>query len=216
MSYEIETRNHGKVPEFGFWGPDTSRIMLGDLPAMTTPQFCKYATEAIVAVAPQANANQIEQIKERIKWALEVNAGKKVRSTKSPFSFPRQLHIETISKEQIADNITFKKFLAPTSFFEELNQATVVDDKDRKVRLLEEFQVALNLDNGNIANYLKNPFRVEVDSIVMDNVYVVDCVEFTRFATQYINGGLLGSDSRGIPDYAQESFQKLKQTFSTG
>lgn len=214
MSYKIETRNHGRVPEFGFWGTDISRIMLGDLPAMTTPQFCKYATEAIAAVATQVNADQIEQIKVHIKQVLEINAGKKVRSTKNLFSFPRQLPIETTPKEQIAKDITFQRFHAPASFFEELNQARVAGDKDREMELLEEFHIALNLNNGNIVNYSENPFRVEADSIVIDNMYVIDCVKFTRFAAKYINGGTHGWDSRGIPDYAWESLERLKQTLS--
>ena len=214
MSSEIETRSHGTVPEFGFWGQDVSRIMLGDLPAMATPQFCKYATEAIAAAATQANADQIEQIKERIKQVLEINAEKKVISTKSPLSFPRQLHIETTPKEQIAKNITSQKFVAPASFFEGLKQARVAGDEDREMELWEEFEIALNLNNRNTANYSENPFRVEADSIVIGNMYVVDCLKFTRFAAKYINGGTHGWDSRGIPDYAWESLERLKQTLS--
>ncbi len=217
MSYELETKNLGKVPEFGFWGPDTTKIMLGELHGISTPQFCRYATDAIITALSLADGVQEEKIIGAIRGTLEraskINAGKKIRLTQDPLNFPRQQTIEVTDEWEASDGLTFRQISAPRSFWEELSKVIESDresDRNKASQLLEEYLLAINLSQGNIGDYLENPFRVEEASIVIGKLYVLDPIEFTRFAIHCIGGGLRGWDSRGVPDYASESLKRLE------
>lgn len=218
MSYKLETENRGGVPEFGFWGPDTTKVMLGDLPGMPTPQFCRYSVEAIITALSLADDIPKEEIRiairEGIGWASEVNAGKKIMSTQNPLNFPRQQAISLTAKEQITDEITVQGVNASRAFWEELDQAALGGDEERKAQLMEEYNLAVNASQGTTTAYPENPFSVERTNIVIGNMYVVSFAEFARFATHYIGGGFLGWDSRGVPDYAHESLERLKQALN--
>lgn len=211
MSSSIETRNRGQVPEFGFFANDTTRIMLGELPGILTGQFCKYATEAIVASLPLASAEQREKMIGMITFAVNRNEGKPVRPTQNPLNFPQQRPIEVISSEQITDRLQVEEFVAPKSFFEELREIQAGEDPKIRAQLVEEYFLGMNSSKGNTLDYPENPFEVKPTAIVMCRMYEVDFDEFAVFATSYIMGGLFGWDARGIPDYAHESLQTLKQ-----
>lgn len=63
MSTTIETSNRGNVPDFGFFGPDTRNIGMGEMPDMPLPEFCFNATEAVVKALPYCTPSQTEGIK---------------------------------------------------------------------------------------------------------------------------------------------------------
>lgn len=213
MSSSIETRNRGKVSDFGFDAADTTRIMLGKLPGMPTGQFCNYATEALVVALPLASAKQRGEIRKMIISALESNRGKPVRSTKNPLNLPRLQPIDVLSTEQVSDELQVEEFVAPQSFIEEV--AAQGEENPRRLgQLIEEMYLGMNLAKGNTIDYPENPFEVKPTAVVMGRMYEVDFDEFALFATHYIMGGLFGWDSRGIPDYAHESLQTLKQALS--
>lgn len=59
----IETLDGGEI-ETGFWGPDVSKIQLGELPLITTQQFVGYAAVALArGVIPKLDADT------RVEWA---------------------------------------------------------------------------------------------------------------------------------------------------
>ena len=204
------------MPEFGFLGPDTTKIMLGELPGMLTPQFCRYATEAIITALSSADAVLKEEVRraimESVEWLSQVNAGKKVRDTQNPLNLPKQQVIGVIGTQQFSNEITIRQVEAPRTFWNEIIQAVSERDENRIDQLMEEYNLAVNTSQGDTTDYPENPFRVEGTNIVIGGgMYVVDCTVFARFATSCIGGGLFGWDSRGVPDYAYENLQILKQ-----
>lgn len=211
MSFSIETKNRGNVSEFGFWGSDTTRIMLGELPSIPIGQFCRYATEAIVASLPLASVEQREAMKRMITFAVQRNESKVIRATTNPLDFPRHHPIDVTSTEQVSDVLQVETYRAPQGFFEELREASEKGDEDRTEQLIDEWYLGMNSSKGNTVEYSENPFEVKPTVIVIRKMYEVDFDEFALFAIHYITGGLVGWDSRGIPDYAHESLQTLQQ-----
>lgn len=79
MSIELETLNQGRVPDFGFWGPDITRVMLGDLPAMRLVDFCRYATNILITVIPLIKEVERKQIMDSVKWITSTHEKMSIR-----------------------------------------------------------------------------------------------------------------------------------------
>lgn len=206
----MEIKGRGYVPEFGFLGPDTTKVMLGELPGMPTPQFSSYATKTIVEALSLVSGDELRNaVEASIGYALEVNKDNSIRSTRSPFDLPRAQNVEVRGTSQISDDVT-AVFVNADPLFLELGEAFAEDDNDRIQSLLEEYFLALNHSQESTMDYPENPFKFEDGEIVMEGIYFVDPSEFAKFAIRYIGGGLFGWDSRGIPDYADGCLTILK------
>lgn len=79
MSIELATLNRGGVPDFGFCGPDTTRVMLGDLPAMRLIEFCNFSVDALMAVIPFIEATKRSRIMDYVKWIAAKHEKMKIR-----------------------------------------------------------------------------------------------------------------------------------------
>lgn len=194
----METRNRGPVGDFGFFSADTNRIRLGELPAMPTVQFCGYATASILAAYSHANQEERAKMKGYVASAAASINRHSIRPTETVLDLPRY-HL--LQAEIIRDQ-----------FVRELNQAIKSDDQARKDRLTDELLIALDTARGEVTqDYSQNPFTVQGSEVSIGGTYVVDIVEFTAFATNYMAGGMFGWDSRGTPDYAYLALKTLKR-----
>jgi hypothetical protein len=68
----IATADGGEI-DTGFWGPDTSKVQLGELSPITTPQFAGYASLVLAEVIPQLDpgirrelAEEVHTVRERV------------------------------------------------------------------------------------------------------------------------------------------------------
>jgi hypothetical protein len=175
MTTRIETLDGGDI-DTGFWGPDVSKIQLGDLPTMTTQQFVGYAALSLVQdIIPKLNDD------ERIQWARNV-------------SYVRQ-QVEHAPVKNVTD-----KFFA-LSADELAEQFSTVSEKDRG-ELLDELAAAV-VPIEKAIYYPESPFTVQGDgqrislSHEGETHHVIDTKDFFYLFTKIVHGGFVGWDERG-------------------
>ena len=186
MSWLLETLNHGEVPNFGFL-INTDQIMLGQLPEISTKQFCRYATETVESVFPKADLSQ---------------QGLMIGYIDSNFDKIRDLKVREIPALPIA---------IPASFFKLLEQARRSGDQVQ-LGLLEELlrNTSRRSNTPDVIDYQHTPFEVARSRVWIGGRYLVTAPEFTSFSTNYMAGGHFGWDKDlGIPEYAHSSLIRL-------
>jgi len=216
MSYSIETLNRGRKDEFGFWGPDTTRVRLGELPPMSFSQFCDYASNTLIVSLEGATQTERENIAKIVDQAVLQIKDLKVQPKKTAADFPRLHHAETeeLLAFSLSDvNLTVHKALLPTDFLEAIDDAQKAGDRDRLNDLTDELIIAINIANGQEAvDYGENPFKIMNSQISIGGKYEVDFEEFAYFVTYVLTGGLAGWGSRGIPQETHANLEKLVES----
>lgn len=187
MSLEIQSKG-GESFNAGFWGPDTTRVMLGGLPTMSLKQFCDYATQAIVGCAPELAPEQRQNCSGWVKWVRQ----------------------DALEKTPVRTTGTFRTgFEEVGTLLTEMEQA---EDPQTKAETIEALAMANSIRLGNISEvYDENPFLFRDDAISIGESYEVDPVEFVVFTTQCLHGGLFGWDEElGVPECVVAAVNQLE------
>lgn len=187
MSYRIETLNKGTIENFGFLGPDVSKIRLGEMPAIDFEDFCNWSTNTLIVALETAD----HDLKKEIETIVAGTHGKikDLSVREDPLDFrteTRRALAEAL--EKLPDNHVMK---VP---FEQM-----IEELDRSQDSWETAQ-----------HYDSNPFSIEGGHIVIGNTYKLTLREFAYFSTYVMAGGWFGWDERGIPRPARESIDKLQ------
>lgn len=167
----IETLDGGEI-ETGFWGTDISKIQLGELPLMTTPQFVGYAALALTeGIIPKLDAET------HAAWAPDA------RSLREGVENLRTLQLTGKFFMQTADELAAQYIAA--------------EDADDKAELGVALSAAA-APTEEAVYYPQNPFRVQTDGqrvgfVHEDEVrHVVDKEDFFNLAHRVISGGIMG------------------------
>ena len=216
MSWAIET-SRGEIGGFGFvFG--TSRIHLGDLPAMSVDQFAHYATEIITDSYRRATPDQKQLMQEHISYALESHrSNNSAIRNESPLHFPRHQVMKDFSvevSEDIPNTIVSQGQMDPEFIREILTQEP---NSRRGAQLMNEAEVAFqDAMFGHVIDYSSNPFRVDRQSIAIGNTYFgVPFSHFALFAAMTIAGGHYGWGEEGIPRSANTAMESLQELISS-
>ena len=214
MSRELETKNLGRVGNFGFWGPDTTRVMLGELPAIPTARFCIWSTQTMVSLLSLLKGEERERLADAIKDGIdrvrEDSSGGKIRPTRSVFDLPVSRVVEAGETIRMGEDLSVQRVGVSRDFIEDIGRVLDSGDFDGFNQLMDGYFLALGgLGGKEMGNYLENPFVIEGSGVTIAGKYSLDCEEFAWFAIGCIGGGTFGWDSRGTPDYAQESLNIL-------
>lgn len=175
MTMIINTLDGGEI-ETGFWGPDVSKIQLGELPMMTTQQFVGYAALALTReIVPKLDDET------RAAWAPDA------RSLRE-----RVEGLPVLS-------VTGKFFAQGPD--ELASQLDTVEPHDKG-----ELNAALSasvVPTDEAVYYRESPFRVQVDGqrvgfVHEDEVrHVVDREDFFNLTHSVVGGGIMGWSKDG-------------------
>jgi hypothetical protein len=191
MALMLATIDNGVI-ETGFYGPDTSKVQLGDLPPITIQQFSGFAISAARDVIPKLDPTDRQQ------WAADA----------------RTIH------ERVAALPTLRatgRFLARTQ--EELaRQMPTVEGKEDE----GEFWAALSATmapTDEALYYQDNPFIVDSEGQVSLTgeegvVHVISPVNFMNLAFRVLRGGMAGWNERGVYEEVQDSVAALDHMLS--
>lgn len=166
----IETLDGGEI-ETGFWGPDISKIQLGELPMITTRQFAGFAALALtVEIIPKLDAET------RTVWARDA----------------RSLR-ERVQGLPVL-NITGKFFTqGPDELIAQRDTVSVDDKAELDVELS-----AAAVPTDEAVHYGKSPFKVQPDGqrvgfVHDDEVrHVVDREDLFNLFYRVVGGGIMG------------------------
>lgn len=218
MSYEMETRNRGEVRDWGFFSADTSRIRLGDAPAIELHQFCDYATESLIASVDKVLPAQRQEIAEVVQIMNSRVSDLKIRTDENiAAEFPSFANVrKTELAEGEAGNLRAQVGMIhiPRNISQEIKEAEEAGDLERASLLEEALVTAFNPSGVDIQDHFENPFKVVDTHIVVADLYDVDFQEFARFAVYVMHGGFIGwRRELGIPEYAHRGLQRLAEAF---
>jgi hypothetical protein len=170
----LETIGGGEI-ETGFWGPDTSKVQLGELLPITTPQFAGYASLTLAEVIPHLDPAA------RQEWAGDV-------------------HTVRERVEALPDLPHLGKFIAQ-DLGELTSRMDTVSDEDRAELLAALKSAAVPTEQA--AYYCKNPFNVQPDgqSVSIEGEdgtsHVVTAEDFVGLTFRIMRGGMAGWDENG-------------------
>jgi hypothetical protein len=193
MSWEVQTVDSDPFSG-GFFGADTSRIMLGELPAMGIDQFAGFAGDAMAEALPHLSAKDRTEARNLVNAAKSKTDGKPVRTIESPYA-------DASSTDAMAVD---------------WGRSSRIGDKVGASLAAEGIMKAIGADIGNIStHYSENPFIVRDTTIVIGGTYEVEQLEFIYFALNYLEGGGLGwSDELGIPAAAAKAIAQIDAAFT--
>ena len=218
MSYEMETRNRGEVRDWGFYSADTSRIRLGDAPAIELHQFCDFATEVLIASVDKVSPAQRQEIAEMVQFMNSRVSDLKIRPDENIIAeFPSFANVrKTELSEGESGNLRAQVGMihVPTSITQEIREAENVGDLERASLLKEALVTAFNPSGVDVQDHSENPFKVVYTHIAVGDLYEVDFQEFAKFAVYVMHGGFIGwRRELGIPEYAHKGLQRLAEAF---
>lgn len=203
MSLTIETLNRGEVGNFGFVF-DSTRVRLGDdLPPISIPQFCQYATDTLIDLYQTSDSALKAKIAKSVQFIGSEMEGKKIRTFRAPRSFP-DLDSERVGEIDIPggrEPIEIRK----TSFPQELFSAPWTQET------AEDYMAAMSDSTGaTIRNYESTPFILKGSYVEIAKMYDVPADQFFYFASHILRGGFMGWGDLGIPDCAFRSVKRLQ------
>lgn len=190
MSFEVVTSN-GEVFRGGFFGPDTSRIMLGELPVITTKQFCEFSTEVLLEAIPGLDEDMHREIQDHVSYAQRGVEGIEEKHQENPYT-----GFESI-------DVLMRAF---SKAKEEGDEAEAQNAGEAATQAMSE------IFGNTCVLYEENPFTLRDNVIAIGEQYEVTIGEFASFVASYLKGGIIGWGSDGIPDYAAESIRRLSES----
>jgi hypothetical protein len=193
MSWEVVTVD-GDPFSGGFFGADTSRIMLGELPAMSIDQFGEFAGDAMVGVLPHLSVKDRTEARNLIEAAKRKIDGRPVRTVENPYA-------DASSADAMAAD---------------WDRSERTGDKVGASLASEGIMKAVGADLGNIStHYSENPFIVRDTTVIIGGTYEVEQLEFMYFALNYLEGGGFGwDDELGVPATAAKAIAQVDLAFT--
>lgn len=211
MSLRIETLNEGSVEDFGFSYGGVHRVLLGELPAMPTPQFCELAGKVLLEISEKLDEQDWVLLGKRLQLAFVRDEQTKVNK-ESIFDVPEDLPVQKVSREDVSDEILgalLENISLPKDLADRLEKA---GDAEKRI-IFDSLIANLIIQNGWIANpYSNSPFEIREDHVSIGGVYELSLLEFGSFVAQILAGGFFGWDQeKGMPKAAKETIRRLKQ-----
>lgn len=193
MTTIIVTLDGGEI-ETGFWGPDVSKIQLGELPLMTTQQFVHYAASVLTErVIPQLDTVT------RAQWAQDARS----------------------LREQVQDllvlQITGQFF---TQGIDELTSRIDTTSASDKGELSAALSAAV-VPTDDAVYYKENPFKVQSDGQRIGLVHeatvrhVIDREDFFNLTYSIVRGGIMGWGSHGTYQEVKEAAAQIDAALNT-
>jgi hypothetical protein len=188
----METLDGGSI-DTGFWGPDISKVQLGDLPLMTTQQFVGYAALSLIDGA----LPKLDHAK-RAEWA---DGARRVR--------------EKIKNIPIKQS-TGKFFARSADELATLMEDVAEKDKDE---LFTELAASV-VPTEDAEYYRENPFVVQGDGQRVGFVYqneiqhVVDTDDLFYLLHYVIHGGMKGWDQSGTYQEVKDMAELIDSALS--
>lgn len=193
MSMRIPTLDGGEISA-GYWGPDTSKVELGELPTMTTQQFAGYAALTLTrGIIPDLEPDT------RAKWAADA----------------RNLH--NMVKDTPTMKITGKFIGHAIGDLSALGDKVESDDS-------AEYNAILNsalVPTEDAVYYRENPFFVRPGGKQVDFVHenavahMLDREYFFALAYRVIRGGLTGWTADGAEPGTVDAAKAINDAFET-
>ncbi len=214
MSLNLETLNRGFVENFGYSYGGVQRVLLGELPAMPTPQFCELATQVLLEISGRLDEPSWRMIGESLQLAFLRDEQTKV-DRESIFDLPELLPVTKVSDQDLSGE-GLGMTLQGVEMTEELAQRIHDADETERRRLMESLIANLILKNGWVAEaYQANPFSLTEDRVLIGTLYELSYLEFAGFVSQILAGGIFGWDeNQGMPKAAKEAIAKLKEIWA--
>lgn len=211
MSLSLETLNRGYIEGFGYSLGGVHRVLLGELPAMPTPQFCELATAVLLQAYPRLDEPASSQIGQKLQLAYYRDQQTKV-DRENIFDLPQILPLKHETPTDVsAANLGLKLIdvVIPENLLSRLENATELE----KSQLFASIRATIIIQNGWTAEpYSNNPFILEVDHISIAGIYHISYREFGLFVAQILAGGVYGWDTDiGMPKSAKKAIAKLQQ-----
>lgn len=215
MSCTLETLNRGPVQDFGFYGPDISRVRLSDdLPPLSLSQFCEFSAEILVAAYKGSDPKIKGELQELFLQAQARVRGLLIRPS------PETERSDVVSSNRISGAIEEDKEVGldvrVTEYSEELKQELAKSSK-LTPELVERLAAAVGEAHGySSQNYLQTPFEFRSGIVKIGGKFDVDLLEFTHFATRIMTGGSFEWPSDyGVPECAGSAIKKLADEVSS-
>jgi len=211
MSLRLETLNQGQVENFGFSHGGTYRVLLGELPAMPTQQFCKLAGDVLIEISTLLDEPEWERIGNALQLAFARDA-QTPADKESVLDLPEFIPVEKTDERDLSDdnfNILLQSLTIPDDLAERLENAT--EQEQRKIA--DDIIANLIIKNGWTAvPYQENPFEITDSGVSIGQKYELSFLEFGLFVSQVLGGGWFGWDKdRGMPKEAKTTLDKLRQ-----
>ncbi|HSH55712.1 MAG TPA: hypothetical protein VK983_02710 [Candidatus Limnocylindrales bacterium] len=191
MTMIIKSIDNGEI-ETGFWGPDTAKVQLGELPLMSTQQFVGYAAltlaEEVIPKLDPVTKNE---------WAQAAE------------------HLRDSVAELPLRNTTGKYFMqSPDDLLPQLDTAPAEDQAE-----LYESLAAAVVPTDEAVYYEKNPFHVQADGQRVGFLHegeirhIVSADDFYTLTYQVIHGGLMGWGDHGTYPEVKDGAVLLNSVF---
>lgn len=101
MSLRLETLNRGIVEDFGYSYGGVHRVLLGELPPMSTPQFCELAGNALLQISTQVDEITWEKLGQKLRLAFYRDEQTKV-DRENILDLPEPLPVNGLSPEDVS------------------------------------------------------------------------------------------------------------------
>lgn len=191
MTLEVKTI-HGDNIDLGFWGGDITKIQLGDLPPMTTPQFVGYAAVRLAQdIIPTYDPLT------RMEWATAA----------------RMVHQDLLITPQLEYT---GKFLAQDT--DKLVSQLYTTPSDNLDELMITLQAAVTpVDEPEF--YARNPFEVMADGTQVSMVgedarHTIKAHDFHALTHHILRGGMMGWGHSGTYAEVREAAQLIHDALS--
>lgn len=187
----IHTLDGGEISA-GYWGPDTSKVELGELPPMTTQQFAGYAALTLARnIIPDLDPDT------RPKWTADA----------------RRLH------DMVKDVPTMRitgQFIGQTlDDLSALGESVPSNDVAEHNALLNNMLVPIE----DAVYYRENPFVAQAGGTRVDFVHesaaihMIDREDFFSLAYRVIRGGLAGWQADGAEPGVVDAAKAINDAF---
>jgi hypothetical protein len=169
----LATRSGAEI-DAGFWGPDISKVQLGELPPITTPQFAGYAAITLAEVIPRLDPTVREEL------ASDVHKARERIEALPTFNFSG-------------------RFIAQDA--RELTSQMDTVGADSKVELMAELCARI-VHTPSATSYRESPFKVEGNGQFVriganETSHSLSAEDFLGLTLGIMRGGIIGWDEHG-------------------
>ncbi len=210
MSMMIETKNRGEQ-RFGFYFGGAHRVVLGELPAMPTPQFCQLAGDILIQLSNKLDEQSWKKIGNILRlWAYPRDEVTPV-DKESIFDLPEHISFATQGSIDLTDDLPEFKMDTVTLSPDMEKRFQEADDAGKR-KIMRDIIANLVVKNGWTASpYQNNPFTIEDGYVEISGFYQVSFLDFGTLVAYILSGGTFGWDEKGMPKTAKEVIAKLRQ-----
>lgn len=191
MSTNVKTVE-GDYFESGFWGADTTQVMLGELPSISIEEFGAYAKEAVLAFIPLLSVEDFKAAGQLIKFTRDLLASVSVRTIPSPYTGLEDP--ESVTHDFVKAHGDLQSALAA-----------------------EGLAKAFGRTRGHLSiHYASNPFIVRQETVIIGGRHETSHIEFLLSALDHFEGGTFGwHPELGAPQTVHDAVREIDEAYKT-